>query len=161
MRLMYQRFGPISKNNMIRLMVHGFFSLHREIGRLTQAHNTVSSYYCRLKQLWDEYSSLVVLPSCECDTARQYITHDQQQRLLQFLMGLNESYAQIRSQILMMRPLPSVSQAFSIISQEESHRLLSTVDIPSTTFFSTQGNSNNQRKEVLTCDYCHWNGHTK
>ncbi|XP_075486480.1 uncharacterized protein LOC142526095 [Primulina tabacum] len=33
------------------------FALHREIGRLTQASNTVSSYYFRLRQLWDEYSS--------------------------------------------------------------------------------------------------------
>ncbi|GAV71504.1 UBN2_3 domain-containing protein, partial [Cephalotus follicularis] len=48
--------------------------------------------------------------------------HDQQQRLLQFLMGLNDSYGSIRSQILMMCPLPTVSQAYSMISQEESHR---------------------------------------
>lgn len=36
------------------------FSLHRKIGRLRQANNSLSSYHCRLKQLWDEYSSLVV-----------------------------------------------------------------------------------------------------
>ncbi|XP_073029634.1 uncharacterized protein [Primulina eburnea] len=137
------------------------FALHREIGRFTQANNTVSGYYCKMKQLWDEYSSLVVLPSCECDTARQYIAHDQQQKLLQFLMGLNDSYAQIRSQILMMSPLPSVGQAFSIISQEESHRSLSVVEEPSTSFFSAQGKIGNQKKDILTCDYCHWNGHTK
>lgn len=73
----------------------GIFSLHREIGRLTPGNNTVSSYFRKLKQLWDEYSSLVVFPSCECDTTKQYIVHDQQHKLLQFLMGLNESYAQI------------------------------------------------------------------
>lgn len=110
------------------------FSLHREIGKLTQGNNTVSSYFCKLKQLWDEYSSLVLLPSCACDTAKQYIAHDQQHKLLQFLMGLNESYAQIRSHILMMVPLPSVGQAFSIISQEESHKSLYTTEIPSTAF---------------------------
>ncbi|XP_075475306.1 uncharacterized protein LOC142506056 [Primulina tabacum] len=52
------------------------FSLHREIGRLTQGNSTVSTYYCKLKQLWDEYSALIVLPSCECDTARKYLEHD-------------------------------------------------------------------------------------
>lgn len=90
--------------------------MHREIGRLTQGNNTMSSYFCKLKQLWDEYSSLVVLPPRECDTAKQYIVHDQQHKILQFLMRLNESYAQIRSQILMMVPFPYVGQAFSIIS---------------------------------------------
>ncbi|XP_073040412.1 uncharacterized protein [Primulina eburnea] len=112
------------------------FSLHREIGRLTQGNSTIPTYYCKLKQLCDEYSALVVLPSCECDTARKYLDHDQQQRLLQFLMGLNDSYMNIRSQILMMSPLPTVGQAFLLLSQEESHRALSSVETPITAFYT-------------------------
>ncbi|XP_073017992.1 uncharacterized protein [Primulina eburnea] len=61
------------------------FSIHRDISRLVQGSNTISVYYSKLKHLWDEYSSLVTLPSCECDTARQYLKHEQQQKLLQFL----------------------------------------------------------------------------
>ncbi|XP_073138084.1 uncharacterized protein [Henckelia pumila] len=68
------------------------FSIHRDIGRLTQGNNTISVYFCRLKQLWDEFGSLVALPSCECPTARKYIEHDQHLKLLQFLMGLNDSF---------------------------------------------------------------------
>ena len=48
-----------------------------------------------------------------------------QQRLMQFLMGLNESYSAIRGQILLMNPLPSVRQAYSSVCQEEKQRLLS------------------------------------
>ncbi|GAV90097.1 UBN2_3 domain-containing protein, partial [Cephalotus follicularis] len=89
--------------------------------------NTVSKeifkcYYYKLRQLWDEYDSLVTLPSCGCDTSKAYVEHDQQQKLLQFLMGLNDSYGNIRSQILLLSPLPTIGQAFSLISQEESHR---------------------------------------
>ncbi|GAV75210.1 LOW QUALITY PROTEIN: UBN2_3 domain-containing protein, partial [Cephalotus follicularis] len=73
-------------------------------------------------QLWDEYASMVTLPSCGCATSKAYIEHDQQQKLLQFLMGLTDSYGGIRSQLLMMNPLPIVGQAYSLISQEESHR---------------------------------------
>lgn len=80
--------------------------------------------------MWDEFDSIVALPSCECDSARRYIEHDQQQKLLQFLMGLNDSYSQIRSQILIMNPLPSIGQAFAMISQEESHRSLMNVSSP-------------------------------
>ncbi|GAV77881.1 UBN2_3 domain-containing protein, partial [Cephalotus follicularis] len=75
-----------------------------------------------LRQLWDEYASLVTLPSCGCATSKAYLEHDQQQKLLQFLIGLTDSYRGIRSQILMMNPLPTVGQAYSLISQEESHR---------------------------------------
>ncbi|XP_075494865.1 uncharacterized protein LOC142532452 [Primulina tabacum] len=137
------------------------FALHREIGRLTQGDSTIFVYFCKLKQLWDEYSSLVTLPSGECATSRTYIEHDQHQRLLQFLMGLNESYLQIRSQILMMTPLPTVGQAFSIISQEESHRAMISVEAPVAVFFSHQSRRDPQQKEVLKCDYCNWNGHTR
>lgn len=102
------------------------FSLHREIGCLTQGNNTISAYFCKLKQLWVSIQ-LVILPSWECDTAKKYLEHEQEQRLLQFLMGLNDSYMNVRSQILMMNPLPTVGQTFSLLSHEESHRALSSV----------------------------------
>ncbi|XP_075475303.1 uncharacterized protein LOC142506052 [Primulina tabacum] len=139
------------------------FSLHREIGRLTQGNSTISTYYCKLKQLWDEYSALVILPSCECDTARKYLEHEQQQRLLQFLMGLNDSYMNIRSQILMMSPLPTVGQTFSLLSQEESHKALSSVEAPIAAFYTNQTRVGSSMKEKvnLICDHCSWNGHTK
>ncbi|XP_073040030.1 uncharacterized protein [Primulina eburnea] len=137
------------------------FSIHRELGRLTQGNNTISVYFCRMKQLWDEYNSLVILPSCECAAARRYIEHDQQHRLLQFLMGLKESYVHVRSQILMMMPLPTVNQAFSLLSQEESHRSLSSVDQPTSIFYAKQGRGDERRKGVLTCEHCGLNGHVK
>ncbi|XP_073269630.1 uncharacterized protein [Primulina huaijiensis] len=138
------------------------FSIHRDINRLTQGSSTISGYYSKLKHLWDEYASLVTLPSCECDTARKYLNHDQQQKLLQFLMGLNDSYMQIRSQILMMSPLPSVGQAFSIISQEESHRSLISVESkPASVFYSMQHKAEEPKKNQLYCEYCNWTGHMK
>lgn len=137
------------------------FALHRDIGHLTQGSNSISTYYCKLKQLCDEYSSLVVLPSCECTTAKKYLEHDHQQRLLQFHMGLNESYAYIRSHILMMNPLPNVGQAFSMISQEESHRALSAAEVPTSVFYSMQNRSSSSNyKKELKCDHCNWFGHT-
>ncbi|GAV83514.1 UBN2_3 domain-containing protein, partial [Cephalotus follicularis] len=97
------------------------FSLHREITCTTQGNLSISAYYSKLKQLWDEYDSLVTLPSCGCQTAKAYVEHDQQHKLFQFLMGLNDSYSNIRSQILLMSSLPTLGQAYSLINQEESH----------------------------------------
>lgn len=58
---------------------------------------------------------------------KNYVELDQQHKLLQFLMGLNESYAPVRSHTLMMTQLPSVSTAFAIISPEESHRSMAPI----------------------------------
>ena len=66
--------------------------------------------------MWDELASY--------NNASSGAQQDQQ-RLMQFLMGLNESYSAIRGQILLMNPLPSVRQAYSSMCKEEKQRLLS------------------------------------
>ncbi|XP_073136145.1 uncharacterized protein [Henckelia pumila] len=142
------------------------FSILRELNRLVQGNVTVTSYYSKLKQLWDEYSSFVALPTCECESVKTYIEHDQQHKLLQFLMGLNDSFAHVRSQILLMDPLPTVGQAYALISQEESHRSLmvppsSLSDLGTSAFYSAQNKPEVRKKEPLYCVYCNWPGHTK
>ncbi|XP_059313968.1 uncharacterized protein LOC132064848 [Lycium ferocissimum] len=47
---------------------------------------------------------------------------EQDRRLIQFLMGLNEVYTMIRGSILMMNPLPSMAQAFAILIQDVKQR---------------------------------------
>ncbi|RVW66050.1 Retrovirus-related Pol polyprotein from transposon RE1 [Vitis vinifera] len=91
------------------------FQIERDIAFLTQDQMTVAAYYIRLKNLWDElgfYNDTVC--SCGADHKRR--------RLMQFLMGLNESYNAIRGQILLMNPLPDVAKAYSSIVQEEKQR---------------------------------------
>ncbi|WJZ90935.1 hypothetical protein VitviT2T_010050 [Vitis vinifera] len=69
--------------------------------------------------MWDELASY--------NTAAHGAQQDQQ-KLMQFFMGLNESYSAIRGQILQMNPLPSVRQAYSSVSQEDKQRLLTSTN---------------------------------
>ena len=39
-------------------------------------------------------------------------------------MGLNESYAQVWGQILLLDPIPPINKVFSVISQEERQRTI-------------------------------------
>ena len=50
------------------------------------------------------------------------IAFQHQDSLMQFLNGLNDSYSQVRTQILMMEPSPSIDKAFSLVIQEERQR---------------------------------------
>ncbi|XP_020270654.1 LOW QUALITY PROTEIN: uncharacterized protein LOC109845793 [Asparagus officinalis] len=84
---------------------------------LADSQMTVAAYYTRLKKLWDELGSYNdTVCSCGADHKRR--------RLMQFLMGLNESYSAIRGQILLMNPLPDVAKDYSSIVQEEKQRSL-------------------------------------
>ncbi|KAL5570085.1 hypothetical protein UlMin_026660 [Ulmus minor] len=50
------------------------------------------------------------IPSCNCGGMKALMDYQQQEYVLQFLMGLNESFAQIRAQILMQDPLPPINK---------------------------------------------------
>ncbi|XP_019238794.1 PREDICTED: uncharacterized protein LOC109218856 [Nicotiana attenuata] len=84
--------------------------------------------------------------------SKNYFEHFEYQRLLQFLMGLNETYSHPRSQILMMSAVPTVNKASSMIISEESRRALGmfsqVVNIADgTTLFTNKGmNSGNNYK---------------
>ncbi|XP_075079735.1 uncharacterized protein LOC142164970 [Nicotiana tabacum] len=84
-----------------RVTTSRMFYLHKEIFTLTHGTSSISVYYSKLKDLWDEYDSLMPPPSCECAKSKEYANHLQYQRLLQFLMVLNDGYSQARNQILM------------------------------------------------------------
>jgi len=110
------------KQNLTRI-----YQVHREISTMSQGVFTVSEYYSKLRNLWDEYVSAVPLPACECDKYRVYAEHMERQKLMQFLMGLNDSFAQSRSQILLTIPSPSLNQAYSMIMQDESQKVQSSL----------------------------------
>ncbi|XP_071719480.1 uncharacterized protein [Rutidosis leptorrhynchoides] len=47
---------------------------------------------------------------------------DQRKRLMQFLMGLDECYSNVRGQILLMQPLPITAKTYGMVRQEEKQR---------------------------------------
>ncbi|XP_075076555.1 uncharacterized protein LOC142163195 [Nicotiana tabacum] len=84
--------------------------------------DSVSTYFTKLKELWAEYDALIPSPGCDCPKSRDYIEHLQQQRLLQFLISLNESYKHAHIQILMKTIEPIFNQAYAMIIEDESQR---------------------------------------
>ncbi|KAM3398852.1 hypothetical protein P3S68_002368 [Capsicum galapagoense] len=70
------------------------------------------------------------------DRSRIFFLHKEITTLVQavrFLMGLNDSYNQCRSQIMMLYPPPTVNKAYSLVISEEGQRVLTksnSVNIP-------------------------------
>ncbi|XP_016458497.1 uncharacterized protein LOC107782168 [Nicotiana tabacum] len=99
------------------------YQLQKEINDLSQGTVDITSYYTKMKKLWEELNALNAHAQCSCQCicgAKASIQKaEQDRRLIQFLMGLNEVYIVVRGSILMMNPLPSIAQAFSTLIQEE------------------------------------------
>jgi hypothetical protein len=98
------------------------FQLQKAVSVLHQGANSVSAYYMQLKSLWDELDSFRPIPECTCRGLKVLMDFHHQQYVFQFLMGLNESYAQIRGQILMIDPFLGINKVFSLVIQEERQR---------------------------------------
>ncbi|KAI5312945.1 hypothetical protein L3X38_042119 [Prunus dulcis] len=98
------------------------YQIQKAIAFHTQGSMPVSNYYTKLKGYWDELTSYRGTPSCSYDGMKSYNKFKEQDQIMQFLMGLNDSYNAVHSQILLMKELPSVREAYSLIIQEEKQR---------------------------------------
>lgn len=102
---------------------HRIFQIQKDLHLLEQRDSSVEVYYHKMKGMWDEYLALETpikcSCACNCGAGRQQEEQEQRRKLMQFLMGLHESFTNARGQILMMSPLPSVGQAYGMIKQEE------------------------------------------
>ncbi|XP_055803840.1 uncharacterized protein LOC129872909 [Solanum dulcamara] len=151
------------------------YSLHKEIATLQQRTAFVSIYHTRLKALWDDFEVLVPSPCYNCEKSRGFVAHMNRQKMYQFLIGLNDTYHQARSQILMIDPLPIINQAYSIIVEDESQKAVVTginnlglyaSNSDSVAMYlrvrNSSGISNRFKKNTsLICDFCKCRGHTK
>ncbi|XP_055814416.1 uncharacterized protein LOC129884069 [Solanum dulcamara] len=113
-----QRFGKSSGAKI--------YHLQKELTSLIQGNSDIAGYFTKLKRLWDELDGINVIVCCSCkctcDGKAKLTKSLEDQRLIQFLMGLNDVYAQARGNILMMNPLPGMDVAYLLLLQDENQR---------------------------------------
>ncbi|XP_047267100.1 uncharacterized protein LOC107867203 isoform X2 [Capsicum annuum] len=146
------------------------YHLWTEIVTLRQGMDSVTTYYSKMKDACHELDIMAPLPHCDCEESRAYLEHLRSQRLLQFLMVLNESFNQIRSNILARAPVITVNEAYAIVAQEESQRSLGVIDdkkeIMALFAGKSQSNKFDSVKEAtkrfdMFCEYCGYKNHVK
>nr|XP_017239736.1 PREDICTED: uncharacterized protein LOC108212522 [Daucus carota subsp. sativus] len=153
------------------------FGLHKEISEVHQGNSKIAEYFTKLKMLWDDVDALCMVPLCtcycDCGAPQKNAAHVLQQRVIQFLMGLNESYNVMRGSILMTSPLPSISHVYNLLLQEEAQRDIHSashfmsdaaslhVNSSRNQNFSSQGHgqTKNFKKSNIICNYCKKPGH--
>ncbi|XP_012857659.1 PREDICTED: uncharacterized protein LOC105976934 [Erythranthe guttata] len=158
------------------------FQLRRELANLTQDQQSVNVYFTKLKAIWDELDNFrptCTCGRCSCGGVDKLQDHHHIEHVMSFLMGLNDSLASTRGQILLMDPLPPINKVFALVSQEERHRsvaVTSSSDVQHSLAFAARGIQTNQfvrrpqnnqfygttsqRKDKIYCTHCHKTGHT-
>ena len=97
------------------------YELNCQASKACQAGDNVLQYSSKLKAVWREIDYLWPTQNPQ-SVERQYIL---KQRLFTFLMGLNDIYENVRSQLLHREKLPSLEEAIGAIRQAESRLCVS------------------------------------
>ncbi|GAU15708.1 hypothetical protein TSUD_307180 [Trifolium subterraneum] len=111
-------------------------SLQRELYAIRQDSSSVNEFFTKLRGIWEELDVFRPVPTCtciarcQCEGIRNARKLRQEDLVLIFLTGLNDHYAVVRSQILIMEPFPDINTAFSMIIQHESFNGLEAVEAP-------------------------------
>ncbi|XP_060216756.1 uncharacterized protein LOC132644197 [Lycium barbarum] len=106
-----KRYGQASGTKVFQIM--------KDISSISQGSSSIASYFNRIKKLWDELTISIEYPPCTCQCKDEWVKLEGDQRVHQFLVGLNDLYAGIRRNILMMKPLPDLDGVYSVLIHDE------------------------------------------
>ncbi|KAL0411362.1 UNVERIFIED_CONTAM: hypothetical protein Slati_3725900 [Sesamum latifolium] len=103
------------------------YQLQRGISVVSQDDLTLTAYLTKVTKLWTNLSYLAPTPKCTykgctCGVNKAITDLTVSTQLMQFLMGLHESYNSEPSQILMLDSLPDIEKAFSMVYVVEKQR---------------------------------------
>lgn len=110
------RYGTVSGTKV--------FEIKRELSSTYHGSLDIASYLNKLKKLWDEPEIMRTshASACACAAKKGLQKEKEEDKVHQFLMGLNEVYVGVRSNILMMHPLPSLDNVYNILLQDEKQK---------------------------------------
>lgn len=159
------------------------FQLCKSLNELHQGSMSVTTYFTQLKILWNELKQFRSDPLCTCEGLQMLLASQQEDCIIQFLIGLNESFSNIQSQILMMEPFPTLSKVFALVAQEERQRSIRIDHFPETSvsetvmavtapnsstdssinasFVQSASTGKQDRRDRYFCTHCKIKGHSR
>ncbi|XP_010487860.1 PREDICTED: uncharacterized protein LOC104765791 [Camelina sativa] len=106
-----------------RFSVGNKVRIHQLVSQLSsckQGGQSVMDYYGRLVNLWDELQRYRHLPVCTCGAAAKIAKDREDEKVHQFVMGLDESrFGNVICQIIDADPLSDLTQAYAKAIREE------------------------------------------
>lgn len=148
------------------------YQLEQAVMSLKQGQLDLSSYFTQKKTLWEKLANTKssTVKKCNCDQVKELLEEDETSKIIQFLMGLNDNFNNIRGQILNMKLRPVLNDIYNMLDQDESQRMIGnhTKGTPNPTAFQMQSMQSENNQILLAhggfqkpkCSHFHHIGHT-
>ncbi|XP_070008173.1 uncharacterized protein LOC142165151 [Nicotiana tabacum] len=124
-----------------------YYNLHKEIGTLTQGISSISVYYSKLKDLWDETEDLMPHPGCDCPKTKKKSLNTFTNKNSYAMLISEESERNIEDSAGILGPSPNVTDG-----HYESTALYSS---------KTYNRPRYRKNFNLQCEFCKLKGHSK
>lgn len=152
--------------------------LTTEISNCVQGDKDVATFFDKLSKYWEELDSIKRVKSCvaigSCSCCQESDDEAMEDRVVKFLVGLNDSFGVVRSNIFAKEEVPHIDKVYEIVSQEELQRSAKgSVTIVASAMYGSNGVQSRQNnggrigngaargRPRVQCSHCHMLGHTK
>lgn len=98
------------------------FNLHVKENELKQNEKPLEDFWIALQGVWGEIDRIDPNPMTCADDIKTYFRVRSEQKLFQFLHGLDRKFDPIKREILRLDTLPSVETAYAIVRKEAAHQ---------------------------------------
>lgn len=130
-----------------------------------------------MRGVCDEIESVSPLPKCTCNNCtcnlgKRLVEAKEKERIYKFLMGLDESFGTIKTQILSTKPIPSLGTVYHLVAEDKQQKNISATRKPAivveVAVFQVRGSQNLDSNhfdkrincEGLKCKHYNKVGHT-
>lgn len=108
------------------------YEFHKTLMTIAQQDDSIADYYGKLKKILDQLCVLEPFPTCACGAmikcscrlTKKLMEANELKKLIQFIVGLNKNYDQVKVSLLSMDPLPSVNKPYHMLHQIEKQNAL-------------------------------------
>ena len=133
------------------------FQLQKDIASINRGDSSITTYFTQLKVYWDQLKNFrpTITCSCEkctCNISQRIQNLHFQDLVMQFLMGLSDSYSQIKGQRNVGNSNVHIESTALVVKGSNS------IVINSNSGFS--GGKNSMGKDRPICTHCGKHGHT-
>ncbi|XP_045800552.1 uncharacterized protein LOC123894567 [Trifolium pratense] len=150
-----------SQGDLIRIS-----ELQQEIHALKQENRFVIDFYSDLRVLWEELELYLPFPTCTCrqrcacEAMRSAHRNHTLLQTIRFITGLNDNFSTVKSQILLIDPLPSINKVFHMVIQHERQGNFSEPDESKILVNAAKSNkAASGSKPPRNCTYCGKDNH--
>ncbi|GAU41434.1 hypothetical protein TSUD_98300 [Trifolium subterraneum] len=150
-----------SQGDLIRIS-----ELQRDIYDLKQENRSVTEFYSELKLLWEELELYLPIPTCtcrvrcNCEAMHAARNNHLLLHIIHFLTGLNDNFSVVKSQSLLMDPLPTMNKVFSMVIQHERQGNFPLIDESKISINASKfGKPSSSKSSSRGCSYCGKDNH--